>query len=113
MYRTKTRYERLKAQGLCARCKTPTNNGHVYCDACQALNAQYLREHAEQINELSRKRYRKRRDESLCCMCGKPVKNGMSRCEECMPRHREINRKSSARRRACDRAGVQPQHQAD
>lgn len=105
--RMKARYKQLKALGVCVRCRAQTRDGHVYCDACNARCAQYLKEHAKQVNEAHRNSYKKRRDMGLCGVCGKrPAIPGRAMCEEC-------RMKNTERRRARDRAGVQPQHQAD
>lgn len=109
----KARYKRLKELGLCVKCKAPTRDGRACCDACNANQVQYIREHAEQVYEQNQQRYRSRREKGLCGQCGKPAENGKSMCAECAQRHREANRKSRARRQARDRAGVQQEHQAD
>lgn len=111
--RMKARYEQLKKLGLCVKCKAPTRDGRACCDACNEQQVQYIRAHAKQVYEQNQQRYRSRREKGLCGQCGKPAEEGKSLCAECAQRHREANRKSIARRQARDRAGVQPEHQAD
>ena len=94
--KTKRRYDRRLAAGLCARCgKHPVVEGSVSCAVCKA--ARNMRERAQ---------WDERRAAGRCGVCGAPSPAGAARCDPCAtlqagrPSRRAYARKMYARRRA-------------
>ena len=94
--KTKRRYDKRLAAGLCARCgERPPDDGSVSCGVCKSGR-----------NTRERAQWNERRASGLCGVCGEPSPAGAARCEPCAtiqagrPSRKENGRKRYARRRA-------------
>lgn len=89
------RYDYLKMQHRCVRCKTRdayTLNGHPFCYECTQHNTEKSREYREKNREKVKEYMSERRDrlreQGLCYQCGKrSVEEGHARCAIC--RHKD------------------------
>ncbi|MBR1444874.1 MAG: hypothetical protein IJ583_15230 [Firmicutes bacterium] len=82
----KQRYHRLKAEGRCVQCGTPTEES-IYCSKCKKTRA-----------KSQKKRYDKHKEEHRCVSCGKVLERDYAgvRCRVCAE-------KNSARCKRCRR----------
>ena len=91
----KTRYQRLKAAGLCVECgKLPAAENSVYCEKCREMH--------RTVNRMYRVRlYYKRQENHECVCCGVklPTDHFYVSCEKCLERDKAYLKEYHARRK--------------
>lgn len=103
-----TRYEMLKAQGLCPKCCTPlpTDETHVLCAACRRKNLDATkRSQGGEVGKTYRRvylkdRYERLKSESRCVECTRPLPPGTpyASCAVCRRKQAARSRKSYAKK---------------
>lgn len=88
------RYQKLKTQGLCAKCGKVPVKGHVFCVDCQSKKSK-----AQNERQYYKKRYDKLISQEICPRCNKnALVPGLKTCGFCCKKSREMWHEQSKQR---------------
>lgn len=94
----KTRYQQLKAAGLCVECgKLPVTENSVRCEQCREMH--------KTVNRMYRVRlYYKRQENRECVCCGVklPPDRYYVHCEKCLEKRKVYQKEYYARRKKAE-----------